>query len=286
MVVKFVAYIDESGDTGLEDVKHATRAKGASEWLVLSCFLIRESDDHKCVGWIKETLSKFKNNQSKTLHFADLIPIKKKIACEDAARRNGRYFIVASNKKNIEGYANSRAAAKSGDTGTAWLYWWLSRLLLERVTAYCEDRVPPEHRGKWKLRIIFSRRGGLLYKDFEKYMTKLRWQSILGTQHIDHGDLCWSVIDSDEIFVLDHSNRAGLQLADIGAGAFYCALEQNRPANCDPQYAQILKPRMAFDKKEEVLGFGIKTMPELNRMRLQKEQREVFEFYGYSPRDW
>ncbi len=148
MVIKFGAYIDESGDTGLEEVKRPNRTKGASEWLVLSCFLVRESDDHKCLGWVQETLSKFTNNQSKSLHFADLIPVKKKIACEDAAKRSGRYFIVASNKKNMEDYENERAAAASGDKGTAWLYWWLSRLLLERVTEYCEERVPPKFRGR------------------------------------------------------------------------------------------------------------------------------------------
>jgi hypothetical protein len=286
VVVKFVAYIDESGDTGLEEVKRPNLTKGASEWLVLSCFLVRESDDHKCVGWIQETLSKYKNNQSRSLHFADLIPVKKTIACEDAAKRPGRYFIVASNKKNMEYYENQRAAAASGDKGTSWLYWWLSRLLLERVTEFCEERVPPKNRGDWKLRIVFSRRGGLIYKDFERYLTRLHWQSVFGTQYIDQGDISWSMIDWEEIFVLDHSNRAGLQLADIGAGAFFCALEQNRPANCDPSYAKLLKPRMAFDKKSNILGFGLKTMPSLYEMGLAAEQREIFEFYGYSPNGW
>lgn len=283
-MVKFVAYVDESGDTGLVDVKPSDPT-GASEWLVLSCFLIREQDDHKCLGWVKEILAKVKSKK-RDLHFADLYEHKKKMACDIIATKPGRFFIVASNKRNIEDYKNQRAAFVSRQHGTAWLYWWLSRLLLERVTEYCETRVPPECRGDWKLRIVFSRRGGLMYRDFERYLTKLRWQSILGTQVIDTGDLCWSVIDFDEIRVLDHSARAGLQLADIGAGAFFNALEQNRPANCDCQFAKALKPRMAFDKKNSILGFGLKTMPQLHNMGLSKEQQEIFEFYGYSPRNW
>jgi hypothetical protein len=40
MRVGFVAYIDESGDTGIERVRPMSPVD-ASEWLVLLCFLIR-----------------------------------------------------------------------------------------------------------------------------------------------------------------------------------------------------------------------------------------------------
>ena len=55
--------------------------------------------------------------------------------------------------------------------------------------------------------------------------------------HIDKGDLCWSVVDEDEILVLDSNQRAGLQLSDLCAGAFFQALEQK--ANFDTQYAKL-----------------------------------------------
>lgn len=281
MPVRFVAYIDESGDTGLEQIK-PFQPRGASEWLVLSCFLVKEENDDKCLGWIREIQSKFKNVQSPHLHFADLIPAKKLIACEVAATKPCRFFIVASNKKNIQRYRNPNI-----DNGNkSWIYWWLSRLLLERVTDFCERQTPPARRGEDKMRIIFSRRGGLLYRDFERYLTRLHWQSVLGTLFIDYGDLCWSVIDFEEIRVLDHKSRAGLQLADIGAGAFYQSLEQNRPANCIATYAKALKPRLARSGKNGILNYGIKTMPELKDMGLSREQLEIFEFYGYPTKGW
>jgi len=281
MPVRFVAYIDESGDTGLEEIKPFS-PKGASEWLILSCFLVKEENDTSCVGWVKEVLSKFKNVQSPHLHFADLIPAKKLIACELIATKPCRYFVVASNKKNIHGYKNQNFQYPN----KAWIYWWLSRLLLERVTDFCERRTPPERRGQDKLRIIFSRRGGLQYRDFEHYLTKLHWQSVLGTLLIDAGDLCWSVIDFEEVRVLDHKSRAGLQLADIGAGAFFQALEQNRPANCDAQFAMALKPCMALNAKGRLLDYSLKTMPELKKAGLSIEQRRIFEFYGYPKDGW
>lgn len=286
VVVKFVAYIDESGDTGLEDIKGPVVTKGASEWLVLSCMLLRIENDNRTLGWVREIQSKFRNNQSPHLHFADLIPVKKKIACDLLATKPCRFFIVASNKRNIEDYVNARAASASGQVGTSWLYWFLSRLLLERVTDYCERRTPPSERGNAKLRIIFSRRGGLMYKDFDRYLWKLRWQSVFGTLFIDYGDLCWSVIDFEEVFVLDHVQRAGLQLADIGAGAFYCALERNRPGDCDAQFAKALQPRIAIDDRNAALGYGIKAMPDLRKMGLMPEQRVLFEHYGYPPEEW
>lgn len=191
--------------------------------------------------------------------------------------------MVASNKKNIEGHKNEAAELVSGK-GTAWLYWWLSRLLLERVTSFCEDRVPPSERGRWKILFVFSRRGGLKYIDFVNYLRRLHKQSRLGKMHINRGDLCWSVVDEEELLVLDSSERAGLQLSDLCAGAFFQALEQKR--NFDTQYAKLFKPRMAVDRRGNILNFGIKTMPELYEMELSNEQREIFEFYGYSPRGW
>ena len=103
---------------------------------------------------------------------------------------------------------------------------------------------------------------------------------------LDQGDLHWSVIDFEEIFVLDHRARAGLQLADIGAGAFFQAIERNRPADCDPRYAKLLRPVIGKSARGHFLPFGIKTRPELHEMGLVPEQQEIFEFYGYNPKGW
>jgi len=283
MTIKFIAYIDESGDTGLQNVKPSNSTSGATEWLVLSCFLVSEENDHKCLGWVREIKSKFKNVNSEFLHYKDLIPVKKKIACEIISEKACRFFVVTSNKKNIEDHKNQAAEFVSGK-GTAWLYWWLTRLLLERVTRFCEDLVPPHERGNWKIQFIFSRRGGLRYVDFRDYLKRLHKQSRLGKMHIDKGDLCWSVVDEEELLVLDSNDRAGLQLSDICASAFFQALELKN--NFDCQYAKLFKPRMARDKKGRILDFGIKTMPDLRRMSLSKEQKEIFEFYGHSPITW
>lgn len=77
MVVKFIAYIDESGDTGLENVKPNNRPTGATEWLVISCFIVKAENDYKCPGWVREIKSKFTNVRSEFLHYKELLPAKK-----------------------------------------------------------------------------------------------------------------------------------------------------------------------------------------------------------------
>ena len=111
-------------------------------------------------------------------------------------------------------------------------------------------------------------------------MWKLRWQSYFGELVLNAGDLTWNVVDFNEIRVLDHAARSGLQLADIVAGAFFQAVERNRPADCDPSYACALEPIMARDGFGRTIGVGIKTMPDLLAMGLTDEQKKLFEFYG------
>lgn len=277
--VRFVAYIDESGDTGLQKVRPQSPG-GASEWLVLGCFLVRVEHDAELPQWTRDLKAKFKNHQRPDLHFSDLLPVKKAIACEFLASKPCRLFVVMSNKRNIEGYRNPNI----DDANKAWIYWFLTRLLLERATDFCDRWSPERERGKVTLRITFSRRGGLRYIDFENYLRKLQRQSRAEMLVLGQGDLKWSLIDYEEILVLNHGERAGLQFADIAAAAFFQAVERNRPAECDPQYAKMLGPIVA--RKRGVLEFGLKTMPALPAMRLSPEQQEIFEFYGFNRRGW
>jgi hypothetical protein len=143
MPVSFVAYIDESGDTGLEQVKKPDDPKGATEWLVLSAFLVRAENDPKMVTWTQDVQAKITSKRA-DLHFNKLLPFKKTLVCSALATKQARCFVVMSNKKNIERYKNPRLDADN----KAWIYWFLTRLLLERVTAFCAQHVPEERGAK------------------------------------------------------------------------------------------------------------------------------------------
>jgi hypothetical protein len=282
--VTHVAYIDESGDTGLDLVKKPNDPRGATEWLVLSAFVVKIEHDSQMVAWTRDVQTDFTSKRS-DLHFNKLLDFKKGLVCTALAKKECKCFVVMSNKKNIEKYKNARL----DNDNKAWIYWFLARLLLERVTEYCEGETPLERRGIDKLRIVFSRRGGLTYADFDAYLTKLYLQSRLNSLVLNYRDIKWSVIDWDEIRVLDHRERAGLQLADVIAGAFFQAVELNRGGNgtdCDPSCAKLLKSVIASRESGWTIGYGLKTMPVPRAMNLTPSQKVLFEFYGISPNAW
>jgi hypothetical protein len=86
----------------------------------------------------------------------------------------------------------------------------------------------------------------------------------------------------------DHSKFAGLQLADVIAGAFYLAVEQNRggAVECDPSCAKLLKPLVHYKGFSWYLGVGLKPMPALHEMNLADSQKPLFNLYGAKESNW
>lgn len=91
MRVGFVAYIDESGDTGLTRVRPISPT-GASEWLVLSCFLVRVEHDAKLPSWVREITGQFRSHQRPDIHFASLIPAKRQSPVRQSRRSHADFL--------------------------------------------------------------------------------------------------------------------------------------------------------------------------------------------------
>ncbi|WP_372914764.1 DUF3800 domain-containing protein, partial [Sandarakinorhabdus sp.] len=129
----YVAYIDEAGDDGLRAVKPLVMPNGSSEWLILSAVVIRAENQAKVTDWVNAINAEFRNHQRPDIHFAGLSPGKRVIVCKMMAELDARYFVVASNKKNMQGYQNPFAGKIPSSN---WFYCWMTRLLLERVTRF------------------------------------------------------------------------------------------------------------------------------------------------------
>jgi hypothetical protein len=188
-----------------------------------------------------------------------------------------------SNKKNMQGHRN-RAAEKV--PARNWFYCWITRLLLERVTGYCASRTQRDWNETRTVRFVFSTRGGMSYPQLKAYLFWLRKQSRANSLNLKQGDLEWSVVDIEDVHAFDHSQRAGLQLADSVASSFYQSVEYWPTNSCEPEFAKLLEPRMARSSTGQILEFGLKPMPSLKKARLVVPQREIFEFYGYPPTKW
>lgn len=287
MAVGYVAYIDEAGDDGLKRV-YPYHESGSSEWFVVSCVLTRIENDRDIVELVRSVVAKFANSQRKDIHYKDLIPAKKRIVCEAISSAKIRSFVVMSNKKNMQNYVNERIRARPQlyTNDKNWFYWWLVRCLLERVTEECELRAPGRFHDR-KLRIIFSRRGGMNYSHFREYLKKLEWQSQTNSMYLSLWDIRWSIIDHNEIHAHDHKSMAGLQLADVVASAFYQAVAETPKRPCEPEFARILHRTVAYKTKTAGSGnkyrrrfdYGVKLLPSLSRAELTPSQKEIFEFY-------
>jgi hypothetical protein len=98
----YVAYIDEAGDPGLERVKPLDNP-GSSEWLILSAVVIGAPNETNVAPW-RNGILRATNSQRRDLHFTNLRPWNKRIACREIATLPVRCFVVCSNKKNMRGY--------------------------------------------------------------------------------------------------------------------------------------------------------------------------------------
>jgi hypothetical protein len=173
------------------------------------------------------------------------------------------------------GTLNEKAARVSFPMGRTWFYWWMSRLLLERVTDYCERRSVYEYGEPRVVRLEFARRGGLRYEHCQAYIHYLRDQSKEGRLYLKRGDLKWSVVDPiDEIRVFDSAERAGLQLADVVAGAFFQAGVGKH------DFAKALEQRMAANAAGKVFDYGVKLMPWWYLKHAAASEPGAFDFYA------
>lgn len=278
----YVVYIDEAGDDGLRNVRPLD-PRGSSEWLVVSAVVIKASRESEVTDWVSEIISGLWNYRGRGLHFKDLNPNKRKFVAERLAELPARYFVICSNKKNMRGYKNPLAAEIPSQ---CWFYNWMTRLLLERVTDFVNWKSRREYGEPKKIRIEFSSRGGLSYSQMSAYF---RWISYQGENtFLRFGKIHWETISYDLLKVYPHYERAGLQLADVVASAFFKAIDKYNTGECDPRFAQILSPRVARFrdcKYEMAAGYGVKLMPSFTRAQLLPEQEEIFRFYGY-PRQW
>lgn len=264
MAHSYVAYIDESGDDGLGVTFRAPGVQGASNWLVISAYLVRRSLDLDCVARRDEIVKGLPKKKTRELHFADLNHQQKLFAVQCLSQKPARAISILSNKTTIPaGVYNDKNQ----------LYFYLTRHLIERISWLSrDDRFNSKTKeGDGKVKIIFSRRGGMSYPDFKAYMLRLKADQTV--------QIHWPVIDINEIEAKDHSTRAGLQLADVIASAFASAVEPDNFGNCERRYAETLRP-IVYQRYGNYQSYGVKPLPWFHEMPgLTTDQKEFAAFY-------
>ncbi len=258
----FTAYIDEAGDEGFGKLKQPRQIGGQSHWLIMGAMLVRAKNDAKVPTWKRAIREKFPEKRSKDLHWAKLNHDQRVVVSSELSSLPIRAALTLSHKVTIP---ESKYASTFKTKGV--LYNYLVRWLIERLILFCQTRSWPDPA---QLRIVFSKRGGTDYESMKDYLRLLRngQDSIKAPRSTN-----WDILDIDGIQVEDHSNRAGLQLADCITSAFFTALEPNIYGNFEPSYARrLIHQLMSIGGRTKDCGLTI--VPGLHAANCGPEQMD------------
>lgn len=278
----YIACIDEAGDPGLKKVRPVD-PNGASEWLMLSAVVMRAKWEDDVVGWVDNIRTGLGVRQRRDLHYRTLSPTRKLAAATAIAALPLRGFVVCSNKKNMRGHENRNAAKIPSQE---WFYNWCVRLLLERITEFCASRTMTDHGRKLPIKIEFSRRGDHRYSQTRAYSLYLDHQRKAGSTFLEKRLVRTDMLSTDLMEDHPHDSRAGLQLADVIASAFYQAADCLGPGTWDVEPAKALARIMAAENGSK-RDFGVCLQPTPAwKANLTADQQQIFEHYGYSFARW
>ena len=191
----------------------------------------------------------------KPLHFAEL----------DHAQRVMAINLLSARRFRVTGiFAHKPVIPKGIYVEKNQLYHYMTRYLIERLSWFCRDfrRHVPE--GDGRVKIVFSRRGGMNYDDFRGYLSTLKATFDPGIQ------IHWPVIDIDGVEAVDHSQRFGLQLADLAVSGLRAALEPDPYGNVEPRFAEMLKDRV-YARGGNCLSYGAKLVPTAEAITAYKQ---------------
>ncbi|WP_414815682.1 DUF3800 domain-containing protein [Rhizobium sp. IY2] len=275
---EFIAYIDESGDPGLKRVRPVDEA-GSTEWLVISAVLVRRYRDDETKAWVTNLNNAVGRTHNHVIHFKDLDEDQKLTMCHEIAKLPVRIFCVASNKKNMRGYTNEKAASVSTKQ---WFYNWIVRILIERVTDFCLRFAEDEGLQRRHVKFVFSQTGGHSYSQTAAYHDLIKRQARGKTIYLNKWSPRWEVMSFHLVENYPHYQRAGLQLADVAASAFYQAVDNLDTGPCRCDYAEALSPRVAHDAGHDKRDYGLVLQPTRYwEANLSADQERIFRFYGY-----
>ena len=196
-----------------------------------------------------------------------------------------RGFVVCSFKRTMLGYHNARAAAATG-RDKDYLYNFVCRLLLERVTAFVAEDARRKQIEKPILRIMMDRRKGHHFYAFKAYVEQLIRQAIAGTTFLPTRQINPHVMRSTQISNPSAREVSGIQLADVLVSALFGSIEQAATGYGEAA-ALALRPLMAPRKPRPrtPTGWnneGVTLYPAPQSAHLiTPQQAAFFEGFGY-----
>ncbi|MFT3724572.1 MAG: DUF3800 domain-containing protein [Hyphomonadaceae bacterium] len=230
----YYAYIDEAGDEGFGKLK-LDDGFGQSRWFLIGSIIVTKENNLKLPTWKRELREKFPEKKKPDLHWSGLTHDQRRALASGLAAKPVGAAVMMSHKVTIPGSQYEDLFKKP-----QYLYNYLVRWQLERLIAACEMKAARD-KDKATLHLSFSRRAGTDYEVMRDYLKLLAaGKDIFKAPRKTN----WAVLDIEGIEVEDHSQRAGLQMADWVTSAFFNAVEPNRFGDTEQVYANRLRKNL------------------------------------------
>jgi hypothetical protein len=236
--VLYRVYVDEAGDRGLSST--------SSTHFVVSAVIVADRDDSAARGELATLRSTLGRAPGQVLHFQKLTHSQRLKAAQDVAASSLAVLTNVVVHKNILGQpmpAGNVAYISRPDP----MYLWSLRLLLERVSWYCDES------GKGQAIVTFAHVRHFKVQKLHDYRRAL--EATPGVQ------IRWPVF-ANHPFRIDAPARIELlQMADIAASALFRAVEPDDFGNREPRYLDELAPKLYRRGSANVTSYGLKVFP-------------------------
>lgn len=282
----YTLFIDEAGDDKAERLKPAVK-NGNSEWLCLGGYLVRSENEADLTRRRDKLVVSIGGRAGQTLHFRKYKAQNKEKICAGLARFPARAFVVCSYKQTMVGHSNARAAAAgSASSNRQYLYNFVVRLLLERVTEFVEEDARENKIGNPRIKVVLASRRGHHFGHFKAYVLQLIRQATAETTYLKQKEIRPDLLNYNLIERAPASEMPGLQLADAVVSSVFQSIEQASPGYCN---------RPAFHLRRIVAGkrrwkngpihknnIGLTFFPATKAMdQITDDQKKFFSSFGY-----
>jgi hypothetical protein len=236
-----VVFIDEAGDEGFNIV--APPAKKASEWFLVGAAVCRYDSLHIVNAAAPDSFHFRKEHHHRRVCFAEKIAGLPLTA-----------MVVLAHKPSIDVEAALRKEKH-------YLFNYCSKLLLERVSWYCEANSPNS------ARVIFSRRRSLSLRLFREYLQRMRDTSKITSRGVpifkSTTSIRWNCIDPESVDMQEADSSPGLRVADAIVSGCARAVEWSPSYTTEHRYVKILKDRFYRSGwRSRCQSYGIKFIPD------------------------
>ncbi|WP_212524996.1 DUF3800 domain-containing protein [Actibacterium sp. MT2.3-13A] len=148
------------------------------------------------------------------------------------------------------------------------LYYYLSQLLLERISWMVRDGDKANPERDPRVRIVFSERKNTAYDQFRKYVKFVKD----GRGGVE-SKASWKHIDVNQIVTTPHHTCTYLQSADFIAGAIASAIELNKKYGTTDDRFMIPLSRRVYSSSKKINGNGLKIYPSSSEKVLLSQDR-------------